>query len=199
MMGLQGDDWKQNKDTLLEAIAAAGVKVYIPSEFGTNHYITNYRDNPMFSTKAHHFEEAKKKIPKVLGIFTSLIMEQTFIKWIGFDCEKEVWDVVGDGSAKLSLTAKDDVARFTIEAALLAYTDPEKVPEKVLTSTVTMTIPEYAAVLDKYATTGNKLKLVQKSLEEAKDEWEVKKHTIPVGMVNHLNCLANISSAHCCK
>jgi hypothetical protein len=182
-MGLQGSDWKQNKDTLLEAIAAAGVKVYIPSEFGTNHYITNYRDNPMFSAKAHHFEEAKKKVPKVLGIFTSLIMEQTFIKWIGFDNEKEEWDVVGDGTAKMSLTAKDDVARYTIEAALLAFTDPDKVPEKVLTSTVTMTIPEYAATLDKYSTTGNKLKLVHKSLEQAKAEWEVKKHTIPVGMV----------------
>jgi hypothetical protein len=183
MMGLRGDDWQQNKDTLLDAAAAAGVKVYIPSEFGTNHYITNYRDNSMFAPKAHHFSEAQKKIPKVVGIFTSLIMEQCFIKWIGFDNETEVWDIVGDGNAPVSLTAKEDVGRFTIEAALMAYESPDKIPDRVLISTVVKTLKEYAATLDKYADTGNKIKLQGRPLEEAKADWEANKHTIPVGMV----------------
>jgi hypothetical protein len=35
MMGLQGDDWKENKEALVDALAKTGVSVYIPSEFGT--------------------------------------------------------------------------------------------------------------------------------------------------------------------
>lgn len=183
MMGLQGDDWKKNKDTLLEAIVKAGVKVYIPSEFGTNHYITNYKDNATFQPKAHHFEEACAKVPKVVGIFTSLMMEQAFIKWLGFDNDKEVWEIVGPGDVPVSLTAREDVARFTVEAAIMAYHEPDKVPEKAVVYTVNRTLQEYANIFDKYAGTGNKLKLVGKPLEQAKAEWEEKKHTIPVGMV----------------
>lgn len=184
-MGLQGNDWKQNKDTLLEAIAAAGVKVYIPSEFGTNHYITNYTDNETFAPKAHHFEDAKsKKDLKVVGIFTSLMMEQAFIRWLGFDNDKEEWEIVGPGDVPVSLTSRDDVGRFTVEAAIMAYHEPDKVPEKAQIYTVTHTLRDYAAILDKYADTGNKIKLVSKPLEQAKEEWEVEKHTIPVGMAS---------------
>lgn len=199
MMGLQGDDWQKNKDTLVEAAAAAGVKVYIPSEFGTNHHITNYRDMTMFQTKAHHFEEAKTKIPKVVGIFTSLMMEQSFIKWLGFDNETEVWQIVGKGDVPVSLTAREDVGRFTIEAAIMAYQEPDKVPDKVIISTVTKTLADYAATLDKYAKTGNKIKLEGKSLEEAKAHWEEIKDTIPVGMVLSELALTNYSSDLYCR
>jgi len=192
MMGYQGDDWKKNKDTLLDAIAGAAVKVYIPSEFGTNHYITNYRDNPTFAPKAHHFEDAKAKGLKVVGIFTSLIMEQSFIKWLGFDNDKEVWDTVGAGDVPVSLTARDDVGKFTIEAAIMAYHEPDKVPEKALVNTVTHTLREYADILDKYSDTGNKLKLIGKPLDQAKAEWEEKKHTVPVGMVHSHRLNANL-------
>jgi NmrA-like family len=197
MMGLQGDDWKQNKDALLEAIVGSGVKVYIPSEFGTNHYITNYPDNKTFQPKAHHFEEAKSKGLKVVGIFTSLMMEQCFFKWLGFDNEKEVWNIVGDGDVPVSLTANEDVGRFTVEAAIMAYQEPDKIPERVIISTVTKTFQEYAAILDKYATTGNKTKIIGKPLAEAKEEWEVTKHSIPTGMVSHPSFFLISRSGHC--
>lgn len=183
MMGFQGDDFSKNKEALLKAMEGAGVKVYIPSEFGTNHYITNYPDNKTFEPKAHHLKDAKAKIPKVCAIFTSLIMEVAFFKGLGFDNEKEVWNIVGDGDVPVSLTAKEDVGHFTTETAIMAFQEPDEIPESVIISTVTMTFQEYAAVFDKYATTGNKIKIVGKPLKEAKEEWEVKKHSIPVGMV----------------
>lgn len=183
-MGLQGDDWKENKDTLLEAAAKAGVKVYIPSEFGTNHEITNYAHNATFAPKGHHFHEAVAKLPKVVGIYTSLVMEQTFIKWLGFDNDKEVWEIVGKGDVPVSITAKKDVGRFTVEAAIMAFQTPEKVPEKCQIHTFTYTLQQYADILDKYSETGNKLKLQGKTLEEAKENWEQIKDTIPIGMVS---------------
>jgi NmrA-like family len=183
MMGLRGDDWKENKNALLEAISRSGVKVYIPSEFGANHYITNYRDNATFINKAHHLKDAQAKVPKVVAIFPSLMVEQAFIKWAGFDNEKEVWSIVGPGDMPVSLTAKEDVGRFTVEAAIMAFHEPEKVPELAQIYSVTKTLQEYAATLDKYATTGNKLKLVSKPLEQAKEDWETQKLTMPIGMV----------------
>ena len=189
MMGLQGTDWKQNKDNLLEACYRSGVKVYIPSEFGTNHYITNYTDNKTFAPKAHHFEEAKEKIPKVIGIFTSLMMEQAFFKWLGFDNAKEEWRIVGDGDVPVSLTAREDVGRFTVETSIMAFQEPEKVPESVVIDSCTHTLQEYAAILDKYATTGNKIKIIGTPLKDAKADWELKKASIPDGMVfsSHFN------------
>jgi hypothetical protein len=183
MMGLQGDDWIANKDNLLEAISKSNVKVYIPSEFGTNHYITNYPDNATFQPKAHHLKEAREKCQKVVPIFTSLIMETAFIKWLGFDNEKEEWNIVGDGNVPVSLTAKEDVGKFTIEAAITAYHEPKKIPGGLSIYSCTHTLQEYAAILDKYAKSGNKTKLHKESLEKAKEDWEVKKHTIPIGMV----------------
>lgn len=121
---------------------------------------------------------------QVVGIFTSLIMEQTFFKWLGFDNEKEAWNIVGDGDVPISLTAREDVGRFTMEAAIMAYRQPEKVPERVITYSCTHTFQEYATILDKYATTGHKLKINGEPLVKAKEDWEVKKHSIPVGMVS---------------
>jgi hypothetical protein len=67
----------------------------------------------------------------------------------------------------------------------MAFHEPDKVPQKCQVHTATMTLQEYADVLDKYSETGNKLKLQGKSLEQAKSDWEKTKHTIPIGMVSH--------------
>jgi hypothetical protein len=184
MMGLQGDDWEQNKEALVDAIVKAGVKVYIPSEFGTYHYVSNYRNHRLFELKAHHFENAKRRVPKVVGIFTALMMEQAFFKDLGFDNEKEVWTIVGDGDVPVSVTSNKDCGLFTVETAIMAYQQPDQVPEMVVISSATLTFKQYAEVFDKYAETGNRIKIVGKPLAQAKADWEKMKHTVPVFMVD---------------
>ena len=184
MMGLQGSDWEQNKEALVNAMSNAKVSVYIPSEFGTYHYLSNYRSHPMFKLKAHHFEDSKKKIPKVVGIFTALMMEQAFFKPLGFDNEKEIWTIVGDGDVPVSVTSNTDVGKFTTEAAIMAFQEPDKIPEHLVISSCTMTFQEYAREFDKYAESGNKTKTVGKPVTEAKADWEANKHKIPVHMVH---------------
>jgi len=191
MMGLQGNDWQKNKEALVDAAARNKVSVYIPSEFGTYYYPTNYPNHPIFELKAHHFAEAKKKIPKVVAIFTSLIMEQGFFRDLGFDNEKEVWTIVGPGDVPVSFTANDDVGRFTVEAAIMAYEEPDKIPNKLVIYSSTMTFQQYAEIFDKYATTGNKIKIQGKPLPQAKEEWENMKHKVPVYMVFFLEYSAN--------
>jgi hypothetical protein len=184
MMGLKGTDWEQNKQTLVDTLVKTGVSVYIPSEFGTYHYISNYRNHPMFELKAHHFENASRRIPKVVGIFTSLMTEQAFFKDAGFDNEKEIWTIVGDGNVPVSITSNHDVGRFTTEAAIMAFQQPHAIPDKLAIYSSTMTFREYAAVLDKYADSGNKIEIVGTPLSEAKAKWEEMKHIVPVFMVN---------------
>jgi hypothetical protein len=182
-MGLQGDDWKDNKEALVDALAKTGVSVYIPSEFGTYHYVCNYRNHPIFELKAHHFEDAKKRVPKVVGIFTALMTEQAFFKPLGFDNEKEVWTIVGDGDVPVSVTSNDDCGRFTVEAAIMSFQEPDKIPEHLIISSTTLTFQQYAEVFDKYAETGNKTKIVGIPLQQAKADWEVTKKKVPVFMV----------------
>jgi NmrA-like family len=183
MMGLQGEDWEKNKEILVDTIAKTGVSVYIPSEFGTYHYVSNYQNHPMFKLKAHHFEEAKRRVEKIVGIFTGLMMEQMFSRDLGFDNEKEVWTVVGNGDVPVSVLSNADAGHFTVEAAILAYEEPEKIPDKLVISSATMTFQQYAEVLDTYTESGNKTKIVGKPLAQAKADWEVMKRTVPVFMV----------------
>lgn len=84
------------KATLLDALEAAKVKIYFPSEFGTNHYkITNYK-HPTFEAKKKHFLQAKERGLNPIRMLTGGIMEFTFGKWCGLDCVSGVWTVVRD-------------------------------------------------------------------------------------------------------
>ena len=80
-MGTQGD-YKQNKRVLVEAAAEARVKVYVPSEWGTDHRHIKY-ENQMFKNKQEHHALAEELGLKVVAIYTGLIMETTFTKWLG--------------------------------------------------------------------------------------------------------------------
>jgi len=182
MMGMQGNDWRKNK-ALVDAAARNKVGVYIPSEFRPYYYATNYANRPIFELKAHHVLEAKKKIPKVVAIFCSLMMKHSLFKGLGFDNE-EVWSIVSPGEVPVSLAA-DDVGRFTVEAAINAYQELDKVPEYLVIYSSTMTFQQYPEFLDKHATTGNKLKLEGKLLPDAKADWEQMKHKVAVFSRKH--------------
>jgi hypothetical protein len=112
----------------------------------------------MFKLKAHHFEDAKRRVKKIVGIFTGLMMEQAFFRDLGFDNEKEIWTIVGDGDVPVSVLSNADVGHFTVEAAIMAYQEPETIPDKLVISSATMTFQQYAEVLDKYAESGNNRK-----------------------------------------
>jgi len=125
-MGLQGNDWKQNKHSLFEAISRSEVKFYIPSECRASHEITNDGDNKTSEPKAHEFEAAKEKRPKVVGIFISLIREQTFstglnsVRRKGTEYHRR-WRRFGESHAR------ENGGGLAIEATILAYREAEYV------------------------------------------------------------------------
>lgn len=94
-LGTEGVD--EVRETIIKASVEAGVKVYFPSEFGTNHYQISYQ-HPLFEGKHDHFVKAKEQGLNPIRMLVGHIMECSFGKWFGLDTEAGVWTVVGDGT-----------------------------------------------------------------------------------------------------
>lgn len=96
-LGTNQEGIENVKNSLLDALVKAKVKVYFPSEFGTNHYKTKY-DHPLFVGKRTHFEEAKNRGLHPIRMLIGDIMESSFGKWFGLDCNSKIWTTVGIGA-----------------------------------------------------------------------------------------------------
>lgn len=97
-LGTRDEGITNVKATLLDALVAAKVKVYFPSEFGTNFYkFTNYK-HPTFEAKEKHFLQAKERNLNPIRLLTGCILECTFGAWCGLDCVSGVWTVVGNAA-----------------------------------------------------------------------------------------------------
>src|SRR5579859_3828301 len=64
MMGLQGSDWEQNKEALVDVLSKAKVSVYIPSEFGTYHYVSNLSQPSNVQTQSPPLRRSPKEDPQ---------------------------------------------------------------------------------------------------------------------------------------
>ncbi|GAA5937213.1 hypothetical protein JCM1841_002328 [Sporobolomyces salmonicolor] len=77
--------YEDNKQKLLDAALKAGVKVYVPSEWGTDHNTAAGKaiGSPMFLNKQHHHEEAEERGLQVIAVYNALILEISFSDWLG--------------------------------------------------------------------------------------------------------------------
>ncbi|ODN00923.1 Isoflavone reductase-like protein [Orchesella cincta] len=166
-----GEGIEDVKTILLDALVAAKVKLYFPSEFGTNHYkFLNY-NHPLFEGKRKHFKQAKERGLNTIRILTGDIMEATFGKWFGLDCVSGVWTLVGNAAdIPCAMTAERDLGRFTVEAILLAHSDVSGCPDEIEVYSDMKTLREYAKGFDKVS--GRVTKIEQVPLEEFKAEYE---------------------------
>ncbi|CAL8114290.1 unnamed protein product [Orchesella dallaii] len=166
-----GEGIEKVKTTLLDALVATKVKLYFPSEFGTNHYKYPNYDHPAFEGKRKHFLKAKELGLNPIRMLTGCIMEFTFGKWFGFDCISGVWTVVGNAAdIPCAITAERDLGRFTLEAVLLAHSDITKCPDALEVYSDMKTLREYAKALDKVSERDTKI--VQVQFDEFKTQYE---------------------------
>ncbi|ORX70540.1 NAD(P)-binding protein [Linderina pennispora] len=99
---------------LVNAASTAGVKYFVPSEFGSDITYPDNRGLPIFSPK-HAVRQAVENsgltyIYVVTGFFADFFLNP-FYNW---DLEKSSVVVPGDGSAKASFILRTDVAKYTI-------------------------------------------------------------------------------------
>jgi replicative DNA helicase len=158
----------QSRRLLLEAMAMTGVDVYFPTEWGTNHYSPRMAglDHAVFVEKKAHWKEAGLKPGlKRIRFHCSMIMECTFGAWDGLDCKLGVWKIPGNGETPVGMTASRDIGRFAVEAALLALSEPDRVPEALEVVGDIATLKECAEMLD--AVSGKKTRLQCRSYQDA--------------------------------
>jgi hypothetical protein len=92
---------------LAEAAHSAGVKLFVPAEFGDT---IDGRSEPMFQLKQLiRTKSARLGLPTV-GFSTGLWTE--FVTQLGFDLDAGKINIIGQGDSQLSTTSIEDVARF---------------------------------------------------------------------------------------
>lgn len=170
-LGTLGEGVDNIFKTLLDALVAAKVKIYFPSEFGTDHYkYLNYK-HPNFERKRKHFQQAKELGLNPIRIQTGPFLEIMFGKWSGLDNVSGVWTVVGNAlDFPVATTSERDTGRFTLEAVLLAYSDIDKVPDSIEVYSDIRKLRDYAKVLDKVSKRETKIEILQ--LDDVKAEYE---------------------------
>jgi uncharacterized protein YbjT (DUF2867 family) len=109
-----------NQNKLIDAAIAAGVKRFLPSEFGSN--TTDARTRaivPMYKSKVETVDYLKSKESEIS--WTSIVTGQFFdwglkVGFLGFDAVNKVATLYGDGTAKFSSTNLHTIGLAVVKA-----------------------------------------------------------------------------------
>ncbi|GAA5874297.1 hypothetical protein JCM1840_000626 [Sporobolomyces johnsonii] len=113
--------YEDNKQRLLDAALKAGVKVYVPSEWGTDHNTAAGKtvESPIFFNKRHHHEEAEKRGLQVIAVYNALILEISFSDWLGIPISSPnpTWTIPRP-SHSVAFTSLRDLGPYVLSAIL---------------------------------------------------------------------------------
>lgn len=117
------------KEKLLHALPHTDVQVYLPSEFGVDHYVHDF-PHLEWDTKKEQFALAQKLIPdrKICRVFCGLFIEDSIGPWFGFDTKNGLYESVGPANSPISFTSLQDVGKVV---ASLATLPKERIPDTV--------------------------------------------------------------------
>ncbi|KAL7273859.1 hypothetical protein RUND412_003257 [Rhizina undulata] len=174
-MGTKGD-FEDSNQVLVEAAAEAGVKVYLPSEWGTDHRWTKFK-HPIFDIKQRHQEYAEQLGLKIVAIYPALIMETTFCKYFGFDSANLTWKIIGAGDIPLAMTSQKDLGLATLATVFLAHRSPQICPSYLRIYSDNRTLNQYADIMEKAS--GKKIKRIYITPEDALKESAATKENNP--------------------
>ncbi|ODV91918.1 hypothetical protein CANCADRAFT_505 [Tortispora caseinolytica NRRL Y-17796] len=128
--------------TLTDAAVKANVKVYVPSEFGTNYINADFTFHHVFSEKKKLFEYAQSRI-RTVAIVSSMFAEflAPVPKLVGINDETMTAQIYGK-DYPLSVSALADIGNSTVSAVILAL-DGKDVPSHVKIASSTFTVGEF--------------------------------------------------------
>ncbi|KAK6341639.1 hypothetical protein TWF696_008708 [Orbilia brochopaga] len=135
------------KSKLAAAIASptSSVKLYLPSEFGVDHYLHDFQ-HPEWDKKKAHFEAAaRRKDLKICRVFPGLFLEHSIGPWYGLDPKTGKYEVIGTGTNPVSFTSIPDIGKAVASAvANISITD---FPQNLYLSGDSATLKEIADML----------------------------------------------------
>ncbi|ORY47185.1 NmrA-like family-domain-containing protein [Leucosporidium creatinivorum] len=175
--------YESSKATLLKAAAAAKVKVYTPSEWGTDHASSAAQKigSPMFTNKQEHHAEAERLGIKVVAIYNALLLEMSFSAWLGLDISipNPIW-TIPTPSYPVAFTSFQDIGPYVLSATLQAYRSVD-IPSRLRVYSDSLTLDEAADLWEKE--TGNKIERKSSDGEELQKRYEEIKPTLQPGML----------------
>ncbi|EWC44725.1 hypothetical protein DRE_06503 [Drechslerella stenobrocha 248] len=106
------------KSQLAAAIAStsSSVQLYLPSEFGVDHYIHDFK-HPEWDKKKAHFEAVRQRESlKVCRVFPGLFTDHSIGPWFGFDTKAAKYEFIGTGDTPVSFTSIADIGKAVANA-----------------------------------------------------------------------------------
>ncbi|EPS44357.1 hypothetical protein H072_1658 [Dactylellina haptotyla CBS 200.50] len=119
------------KSKLAAAVSSPSstIKVYIPSEFGVDHYLHDFQ-HPEWDKKKSHFESVNKREDLTVSrVFPGLFLEHSIGPWYGLNTKEGKYEIVGSGDTPISFTSISDIGRAV--ASALANIPLDDFPEKL--------------------------------------------------------------------
>ncbi|CAO3663453.1 unnamed protein product [Umbelopsis ramanniana] len=153
----------------VKAAAKAGVRRFIPSEFGIN---SQKATGPVFETKRAVKEAIVKNGMEYTLLFVSLFADETVIPLFGFDVKEGTVRLVGDSSVPLTLTYRKDIASFIVEI----LNNPSVSRNKALQVQSVQT--SFDEIIERFKAAGNPLKVSRLTEAEAQELIDANPNTV---------------------
>ncbi|KAG9046509.1 hypothetical protein FS837_004259 [Tulasnella sp. UAMH 9824] len=154
-----------------KAAVDAGVKVYIPSEFGIDHRGDNDFHHELFDDKEAHYHYASSvsggKV-KIVSLYVGLFLEDTFGlgETLGLDIKNGVYTSFGPAETPISFNSREDISSSIVRISVLAAADPNSVPDFTRINGSAVSYNQLAALVGKAR--GTEINVVEVDDEEAK-------------------------------
>ncbi|GAA5893289.1 hypothetical protein JCM5296_001661 [Sporobolomyces johnsonii] len=97
---------------LIHAAKSAGVKLFVPSEYGNPSDQLTKEDHPILYGKKEAQETLKSVGLSAVLVWTGPFTDTVFSPFLGFDLQHQKVSLVGKGDTPISFTTRIDTARF---------------------------------------------------------------------------------------
>lgn len=97
---------------LVEASKAAGVRRFVPSDFGVSPSSYKRNESALWVAKSAIHDAVKKAGLELTTYSVGLFIDTTFFDWSSLNLKSGKVSIPGDGNAKLNLTHRADVGKF---------------------------------------------------------------------------------------
>lgn len=164
---------------VIEALVANNVKLYIPSQFGTDLEALQDDFPGFLDGKNAHSNEARSKGIKTVDIYTGLFIgaDQIFygpspFSVLNFDADKKEVEIVGDENTVINPSFFKDIGN--VVAALATRDDYKSIPDKVRTYSGKVTLGDLVAHYEKKHNVKITKKYIKPSevIAEAKEKYK---------------------------
>lgn len=132
---------------LVDVAVAAGVKLYLPSEYGCTYKNTKYPNT--FKVKKETADYARSRGLKTVLVQTGLFSEWNLTKpyLLGIIPEEKIYKKIDDGTMRMTITFIEDACRAVVE---LIQMDPQQIPDEIFIEGDTITPNQLAELWESY-------------------------------------------------